>query len=39
MILGKPEAAIRILCSTKVAKDAFTAANLDCVTEAKAKEK
>lgn len=29
--LNKPEAALRILCSTKVAKDAFSAAGLDCM--------
>ena len=39
IILGKPEAALRVLCSTKVAKDAFGAASLNCVTETKAKEK
>ena len=39
IILDKPEAALRILCSTKVAKDAFGAAGLDCVRETKPKEK
>jgi hypothetical protein len=39
MVLGKSEAALRILCSTKVAKDAFGIAGLDCVKETKAKER
>jgi hypothetical protein len=39
VVLGKPEAALRVLCSTKVAKDAFGAASLDCVKETKAKDK
>jgi hypothetical protein len=39
IILGKPEAALRVLCSTKVAKDAFGTAGLDCIKETKPKEK
>lgn len=39
IVLGKPEAALRVLCSTKVAKDAFGTASLDCVKETKTKEK
>ena len=39
IVLGKPEAALRVLCSTKVAKDAFGVASLDCVKETKTKEK
>jgi hypothetical protein len=39
VVLGKPEAALRVLCSTKVAKDAFGAAGLDCIKETKTKEK
>jgi len=37
IVLDKPEAALRVLCSTKVAKDAFGAASLDCVKETKTK--
>ena len=36
--LGKPEAAMRILCTTKVARDAFGVANLDCMKELKAEK-
>jgi hypothetical protein len=39
LILGRPDAALRVLCSTKVAKDAFGAASLDCLKEIKAKDK
>ncbi len=39
VVLGRPEAALRVLCSTKVAKDAFGTAGLDCVKETKGKEK
>jgi hypothetical protein len=35
IILGKPEAALRVLCTTKVARDAFGVASLDCMKEAK----
>jgi hypothetical protein len=39
IILNRPEAALRVLCSTKVAKDAFAAAGLDCIQETKEKAK
>jgi hypothetical protein len=39
MILGKQDAALRVLCSTKAAKDAFANAGLDCVKETNAREK
>lgn len=39
IILGKPEAALRVLCYTKQARDAFAAAKLDCVKETTTKEK
>jgi len=39
LILGRPDAALRVLCSTKVAKEAFGAASLDCLKETKAKDK
>jgi hypothetical protein len=36
LILGKPGAATRILCTTKLAKEAFAIASLDCMKETKA---
>lgn len=38
IVLGKPEAALRVLCTTKSAKEAFGAASLDCFKEAKAEK-
>ena len=38
IILGKPEAALRILCTTNVARDAFGVAHLDCLQETKAEK-
>ena len=38
IILGKPDSALRVLCTTKAAREAFGAASLDCFKEAKAEK-